>query len=284
MNAHPAADLQSLPAFLSAAMQQDPALALALTAAWLDPLGLLGPDDPEDHLYEGGEDERDMALYALSIARRCLPALYVDLLAALRAGCTLRAFEAAFNEGLHAAYPHLESVALFDLPSGLPLPFVGIEITDPDFPTDHPDLLTLLAECFGLPAEEVPASNWSPAGLRLDEGEFEALRPLAERLMQSFAESNEQPWVDIAALLGWLFSCSGASLLDYSHEAWWDSGYEPMPWDSESLALAEAACAELAEFWTSVERARALLATDPHLRAALRRKVNTLSTASSRAA
>lgn len=272
------AELKSAPALLAQAMQGDVTLSLALAAAWLDPLRFFEPGWGEE-AYGDEEDPDALCLYALGVARRCLPVTYCELVEGLRGGWGLRQVEGAFRAGLRRAYPHLELSSLEDLLYGVPLPFAGLEVASPDFLTEHPRLAALLAGCFDLHPAAVPATRWQGAYRAIDEGDFDALRPLAERLIRSLIAQDRQPYADLAFLLMVLFSCTGSSLLDSSADAYFDAGFEPLEWEPETLAMADEACREAALVLEAAGRALDLLEEDEALSRALHSNIAALRAA-----
>jgi hypothetical protein len=275
------AELQTAPALLMQAMQRDVALCLAQAAAWLDPVRFIDPDLVEDALYTGAyeEDPDSLTLYALTIARRCFPALYCELVEGLRAGWDFHQVEAAFSAGIRRTYPHIELESLYDLVYGVPLPFAGLDVTTPEFLDEHAGYAALLEEYFGLQPVTVPATRWREACPVIDESNFDAARPIVERLVRSLIAEDRQPCADLAFLLMYLFSCTGNSLLDFSINAYCEAGFEPLEWEPETLGVANEACRETVIVLDAVDRARKLLAEDEAISDALKANIAALKAA-----
>ncbi|MGF1506037.1 MAG: hypothetical protein ACFB51_13040 [Anaerolineae bacterium] len=154
------ADLRTLFTRLSVELARHPVLALAQAVALLDPVHYLNEDALDDLLYYGYDEDREtLMLAALSIARRCLPAAYVDLVAGIRSGWDFNAVSKAFNAGLKHAYPYLNMPFLYDLVYGVPLDFIGLDLTNPDFMQLHPAYAAFLAEYLGLEVQHVPPTR-----------------------------------------------------------------------------------------------------------------------------
>jgi hypothetical protein len=271
-------ELQTMPAFLMRAMQDDVRLSLANAAAWLDPLRLLEPGLIEEAYFDGAyeEDPDALAMVALSVARRCFPAVYCELVEGLRAGWDCRRFESAFCAGLRRAYPHLELEALYDMVYGVPLPFVGLDITSPEFLDDHPNYAALLADYFDLHPISTPTTRWRDPFSVIDENDFDALQPIARHVIKSLIAQDSQPYADLAFLLMYLFSCTGNSLLDFSANAYWEVGFEPLDWQPDALSMADEACREMGIVLGAVERSMQRLAEDEALGAALKSNIAAL--------
>jgi GAF domain-containing protein len=273
-------DLRTLFTRLSAELARHPALALAQAVALLDPVHYLNEDALDELLYYGYDEDREtLILAALSVARRCLPAAYVELVAGIRSGWDFNAVSKAFNAGLKRAYPYLDMPCLYDLVYGVPLDFVGLDLTDPDFPHQHPGYAAFLAEYFGLEAHEVPATRWLGAYRALDEGEVDAVRPLIRRLVASLIAADAQPWADMALTLMYLFGMTDNSLLDWPHEAYYEAGFEPLEWLPDRLALANEAAEQAAVVLAATRRTLDLLAADEAVSLTLKANIAALHAA-----
>jgi hypothetical protein len=271
-------ELQAAPAVLLKVMQGDAALCLAQAAAWLDPVRFVDPGQGEDAFYTGvhEEDPTSLALYAMSIARRCFPPTYCELAEGLRRGWDFLQAGEAFSAGLRRAYPYLHLDSLYDLVYGIPLPFVGLEVTSEEFPEADEEYAALLADLFDLHPTTVPAAGWRAAYTAIDEGDFHALHPIVKRLVTSLIAEDRQPWADLAFLLMYLFSCTGNSLLDYSPNDYFDAGFEPLEWEPDMLETANEACRELAIVLDAIERAKQTLAEDEVVNNALKTNIAAL--------
>ncbi|MBN1121799.1 MAG: hypothetical protein JXJ17_12025 [Anaerolineae bacterium] len=274
-------ELQTVPAFLMHAMQNDVRISLANTAAWLDPLRLLEPGLIEEAYFDGAyeEDPDALAMYALSVARRCFPSVYCELVEGLRAGWDFRQIESAFCAGLRRAYPHLELEALYDMVYGVPLPFVGLDVTSPEFLDDHPDYAALLADTFDLHPVSTPATRWRNPYAVINENNFDAQQPIARHVIKSLIAQDCQPCADLAFLLMFLFSCTGNSLLDFSANAYWEVGFEPLDWEPDALSMTDEACREMTIVLYAVGRSMQRLAEDDALSSALKTNIAALKAA-----
>jgi|GEM_PF-1704290 len=276
-----ATELQTLPSFLMGAMQDDTRLSLAHAAAWLDPLRLLDPDLVEEAYYDGiYEDDQDaLMLYAFSVARRCVPEAYCSMVAELRSDLSFSQVEASFCKGIREVYPYLELESLYDMVYGVPLPFVGLEVTSSEFPGEHPDYAAVLARVFDLEIVEIPATRWRGATSAISEARLELVQPAARYLIKLLIALDRQPFADLAFLLMYLFSCTGNSLLDFSTDEYWDAGFEPLGWYADMLQTANEACREMVIVLDAAERAMQLLSEDEEIVNALKTTIAVLKAA-----
>jgi hypothetical protein len=276
-----AQELQNAPVFLMQSLQADPRLSLAQMTAWLDPLRLIGPDLVDEVYYDAvhAEDPDALALYALSIARRCFPATYCQMARELHTSKSFNQVEKTFCAGIRRVYPDIQLNSLYDMVYGIPLPFMGLDVTSAEFITDHPDYATLLTDYFALTPKEFPSTHWRGPGSAIDDDQFDAIRPIAQRLITSLIAQDRQPYADLAFLLMYLFSCSGNSLVDFSANDYWESGFEPLPWEPEELKMASEACRELVIVLDAAERAMDDLVEDHELRQTLKTNIAALKAA-----
>lgn len=247
------------------ALRSHPRARLALAAAWLDPLLLVDHDTLDEYpYYTGGlPDEQAGLLYALDIARRCLPELYAATLDRTRRGATPDELEDAFCQALKARYDFMDIDSYEELSYGVPCAWSGLEPWDPNFPDHYPELEAILRDAFGLRRHEAD-DEFAP-------GDLSAARDAALLLVRSLAAEQRQPCADLGCLLLWLFSLSGNSLVDHTAEEYAEMGYEPLDWHPtvlDNVALAHRQAALIVE---AANRALDHLRQDPQLAAALRR-------------
>jgi len=260
-------DLQHLMSHLGGLLRCDPALSLAQIAAWLDPLHFLPDDLLDDLLYDGREDFETLALHALVVARRCIPTLYTEMVAGVRSGWSAKQIEHHFCAGLKGRYPHLDLYSLYDMLYGIPVTFVGLAVTSPEFLEQHPWLAEFLTEMFGLTPSTT--MQWQSEVLAIDEADYDHAVKVARPLVKSLIAQNTQPYADLAFLLMYLFSMTGNSLLDFTTDEYWDMGYEPLWWEPDNLTLAEEACQQVEVMLDAVFRALDTLQADRQLKQSL---------------
>ena len=163
-----AQELQEAPVFLMQSLQADLRLSLAQMTAWLDPLRLIGPDLVDEVYYDAvhAEDPDALVLYALNIARRCFPATYCQMVKELQASSSFNQVEKTFCAGIRHVYPDIQLHSLYDMVYGVPLPFMGLDVTSAEFIAEHPDYVTLLTDTFDLTPKEFSTTHRRGPGTR----------------------------------------------------------------------------------------------------------------------
>ena len=270
-------ELKSLPAFLGKALLGDPALRLATLTAWLDPAHFYPEEYVEDYPYYADrfhdEDGQAALMYALGIARRCFPEVYAVTVQRIRRGDTRRQVTQFYCAALNTRYPHVELWDIEDMLYGVPCQWAGLEPLSPEFVTDHPELVALLAD-FGIaPQEHTSSLSQEAIYTCVDDTDFEMAACCASPLIHSMVALDGQPWADIAFLLMWLFSASGNSLVDHSPDSYWDAGFEPLEWEPDTLQLVDEAHRQAAIVLGAARRGLDILQKDVTMRNALRRNV-----------
>lgn len=246
-------ELLQTQALLAAGLREDPLLCLANTVVWLDPLWQEADDD-----WPIPDDEDGTVAIALRVMRRAFPDLYVQAVDLLRQGG-----DYADLDRLICGEIAERGIPLHDLQwigYGIPLPAYGAELENPDFYTAHPDLIPILA-CFGVSPEPNPYQIDVPACV------YTAGRFIAADLQNHGDEGYRQ----VARLMGWLFSCSGNSIVDWDYEMM--AVAEPLSWDADDLAFARAMIEEADELIRDGFAGLDFLNAQPELLQALERNV-----------
>lgn len=223
---------------LNAALVQDPLLLLASTVATFDPYWAAGGDV---------DDESDPIALALCIVRGVFPDIYADALEHLRRGAAY----AEMDRRLCAAFC-AKGIALEDIEMigwGVPMNAVGVELDNPDFYATHPELLPVLAP-FGV--------AWPD-----DDAEYvtvpEQAYTVGRIIAASLHEQTDPALQQIGWLFGWLFSCTGNSLVDWTEEILGEM--EPLSWSKEDVAFALEIIREADEIMAESQAGIALLQT-----------------------
>lgn len=211
-------DLLQTHAFLNQVVQGDVLLCLAQTVCWLDPLWR--GHEHDDFYYH---DPRDLISEALIITRKCFPDLYVDAIDKLRQGADYETIDTLICEGVSATGIPID--ALEHLPFGIPLPAYGVELEDPEFYANYPDVIPIL-ELFGISPLPNP-HNIVPA-----QCVYQAAGMIADDLLLQ----EDERYQKLAWSISWLFSCSGNSLVDWSFEMMCE--VEPLMWTAKDIEFA----------------------------------------------
>lgn len=210
-------DLLALQTALAHGINHDPVLCLAHAVSWLDPLY----DD--DHDIDVPESEHDTVQVALHILRGGLPDIYIEALQTIRYGATYGQLDSLICGGIQALgipLDHLEYIFW-----GIPLPAYGMTWGDPDLPTDHPEVIPLLA-CFDV--STAPNTD----GITIPQTTYEVADHIADDLLRQ----EHEGWRQVGWLVKWLFGLSNNSCVD-----WDQSTMDEMPpfsWDTDDLAFA----------------------------------------------
>jgi len=276
-------DLQALPAFLMRGLASDPTLALAVTAAWLDPGHFFPEEYTEDYIaYADRYRDDDPAcalMFALGVARRCFPEVYAGTVQRIRAGDSHRQVTTFYCAALSERYPHIELWGIEDMIYGVPCQWAGLEPCGPEFVDEHPQLVALLADFGVAPREHTSSLSGEALYVCIAEADYELAYRRATPLIHSLIAQDAQPYGDLAFLLMWLFSASGNSLVDHSYDSYADAGFEPLEWEPDTLQLVDEAHQQAEIILQAAQRGLEHLQADDALRAALRRNVQRVSKA-----
>lgn len=245
--------LPQLMTALQGELLRHPHTALAYLTAWLDPLTVLDvAADP------GSGESDDYLLYALEACRQCFPEVYAVTAQLVGAGATYRDVETYICSHLQS-YLEVPPDSLEAFAYGVPFQPLGIEY-------GHE-----VVACY--PAL-VPILKW----LGMDpEAGCEGKSTLLERLITSLQslESNETAQ-DVLHLLHWLYGSSGNTAVDYSEEAFWDSGIDSADWTPDNVAFMNEIHREARTFIDHALRGADTLRADATWRRAFRRNYKKL--------
>ncbi len=237
---------------LSAALTADPLLLLASTVAAFDPFWGDFEDDEIDY-------EIDPLTIALQVTRGAFPDIYADAVERLRAGAPYTEMDRLLCKAISA-----KGIPLDDLETigwGIPLVALGIDLEDPEFYAVHTDLLPILA----------------PFGITIPEGETnridvpEGIHNVGGAIARSLHEQSDPALRQVGWLLGWLFSCTGNSLVDYTDEMLGE--IPPLSWSPDDIAFAVEMIEEAGGMMQDVTAGLDILKTAPDLMAALERHI-----------
>lgn len=202
---------------LAVALTADPLLLLASAVAAFDPFW--NAFDGEDIDYD-----TDPLHIALQVTRGAFPDIYAEAVEQLRIGATYQELDRLLCTAISA-----KGIPLDDLEAigwGIPLHAVGVDLADPEFYSVHSDLLPLLAP-FGI---DVPDGELFSADVP------ECVYPAGHAIAASLLEQTDPALRLVGWAFGWLFSCTGNSLIDYTDEAL--SEIPPLSWSAEDVAFA----------------------------------------------
>lgn len=198
-------------AFLAHLFNQNPTRQLAIAQAWLDPQGALGYDE---------EAEQDTLIRAYYICRECFPDAYVQFSEQLRRRTTRDELEkfalTALNERIYPPIDDIEYVLY-----GLPTVYQAIGWDEGLYLDNYPEILPFLEKYFRV----------TPG----DDEAYVAAGSIARYIAASLSKQKVQVYQDLYALIGWCFSCSNNTCVDYTADYASDMGLESMSWTKEEI-------------------------------------------------
>lgn len=237
---------------LAVSLTADPLLLLASAVAAFDPFW--ADFDEADIDYD-----TDPLTIALQVTRSAFPDIYAEAVERLRADAPYAEMDRLLCKAISA-----KGIPLDDLDTigwGVPMTAVGVDLEDPEFYAVHTDLLPVLA----------------PFGIDLPEGETysvdvpECIHKVGCAIATSLHEQADPALRQVGWLFGWLFSCTGNSLVDYSDEAL--AEIPPLSWSADDIAFAVELIEEADGIMRDVQIGLDHLKTTPDLMAVLERNI-----------
>lgn len=242
-------DLYSL---LNEAVHTDPVLLLANAVTWLDPLWQDSLDEAE------GENVLHTALL---ITRAVFPKIYAGAIEQLRSGVTPAAVDHFICDAITEKGIPLDDLEYMSF--GIPTPGMGVVLEDPDLYTQRPEVVPIL-KLFGIHPDLTPANTYS---LDVPNDAYKA----AQLLVESLKGQADLHWKQGGYSLGWLFGCSGNSLVDYDDET--ISEFQPLSWETEDITFAVEMFEEARGMLQDADEGIAWLIAQPDMMAALGKNI-----------
>lgn len=238
---------------LSEALTSDPLLLLASAVATFDPHW--NSFDEEDY-------DDDPLNIALRVTRGAFPDVYAAAVERLRSGAPSAELNRLICGAITAKGIPLDD--LYSMGWGIPLPACGVDLLEPEFYETHPDLLPLLSLFdIGLPDDEYGSVEVPPDA-------YDVGRALALSLHEQADPAINQ----VGSLLGWLFSCTGNSLVDCTDEVLAD--LDPLSWSRDDVEFAIEMIAEADEIINDAMLGLRRLQESPEFFTALQQNVTCL--------
>lgn len=240
---------------LAESLTADPLLLLASTVAAFDPFW--NAFDAENIDYD-----TDPLHIALQVTRGAFPDIYAEAVERLRAGAAYQEMDRLLCKAISAKGIPLDDLDVIGW--GVPLNAIGVDLEDPEFYAVHTDLLPIIA----------------PFGIDTPEGEMysvdvpECVYPTGRAVAASLLEQSDPALRQVGWAFGWLFSCTGNSLIDYTDEAL--SEIPPLSWSAEDVAFAVELIEEADGILRDVQAGIDHLKQASDLRAALERNIASL--------
>lgn len=238
--------------FLAAGLRDDPLLCLAQMVAWLDPFW--------DGLSDDDFNDDGSLATALDVTRNHFPGIYAMAVDALHHGAAYDDLDGLICTEISKLGFPLDFVE--SMGCGIPLPAYGTLLCDPEFFTHHPDVVPVV-QWFGIqPDGDDPIDIPDHACTA------------AQRLMNSLVEHPDPRYQQVGWLIGWLFSCTGDSVVDLDQTAMWD--YDPLSWEPENIEFALAIIQEADEIMADAQAGLALIQSTPLIQRALQDNIQRL--------
>ena len=256
------ADLQAAPLLLSRLMAGSPTLTLLQAVAWFDPTSL---HDPTGEAYiDFDYDAEDELAAGLHVCRACFPDLYAGANALLMQGWPERELARLICEGINAQLvTPIDSLEA--LGYGPPLECYGVDPTLLAEVDDPEHLIYRSRAVYALFDLAIESDEM--------DGEWSSAQLVADILHHSLKAQSASDYHDLSALLSWMFSASGNSLVDWSQEAMWESGAEYPDWSLEDIAFVNDMTREAQNIMRAAECGMALVESDAAVCKALRRNI-----------
>ena len=240
---------------LAVALTADPLLLLASAVAAFDPFW--ADFDNADIDYE-----TDPLTIALQVTRYAFPDIYAEAIERLRADAPYSEMDRLLCKAISS-----KGIPLNDLDMigwGVPMAAVGVDLEDPEFYAQHPDLLPLVA-LFGIDPSE--GDSYS---VDIPEGAYAA----GHAITASLHEQPDAALRQVGWLFGWLFSCTGNTMVDLDDQSL--SEIPPLSWSQDDIAFAVELIEEADGIMRDVQLGLEWVKTTPDLMTALQRNIATL--------
>lgn len=237
---------------LAPALTADPLLCLAAAVAAFDPFWAEFDDEDIDY-------ESDPLDIALQVTRSAFPDIYAEAVERIRAGAVYQELDRLLCQAISA-----KGIPLDDLDTigwGIPLQAVGVDLEDPEFYAVHCDLPPVLLP-FGIVCPEGETYR-----VDVPDGVFAVGCAIA----RSLYEQTDPALRQVGWAFGWLFGCTGNSLIDYTDETLGE--IPPLSWSKDDIAFAVELIQEADGILSDVQAGWEHLKTTPELRAALEQNV-----------
>ena len=229
----------------------DPKLALVAAISALDSYGP-EPDDDSTYIDYDGDDD-DCLDYAMRTLRRVAPPIYCTALRAIHEGKTTPQIESLIaHEFFALSIPNIDLQCLAN--GYVPLDAQGVAFNGEDGLENHPELIPVLR--LFQPDYSIESDSYQT---RVSAEATQA----AYYIIMSLEDNQERSiYKALLALLDWLFSTSGNTLIDCTSL----DETEPMQWDGpDTVAFASEICAEAEQNYNDAQSALALLDERPEL-------------------
>jgi hypothetical protein len=249
---------------IGCAMLEQPRLALANVAAWLQPTEAQRRlVQMNEDCYDDGDDGLEAAL---RVCQELFPELYQHAVDLVWQGADEHTLQTYLTNSInqHLVVPiQIDEDCLEMLSWGIPVEMLGVDWLTSEFYEFFPDLAEILSDFGVTEAQPCDEAQVRTVGWAL----MHSLDALAERSTTYSA---------LRWLCAWLFSASSNTAVDYTYDDFWDSGIELRPWTIENINEMNTMMTEAYSIVAAAEEGIRLLQTDTVLRGVFRRHVQKL--------
>ncbi len=246
-------ELTNVYQFLAAGLREDPLLCLAQTVSWLDPFW----SDTEQGAFA---DDGSLRL-ALHVCRDFFPGIYAQVVEALHHGAAYDDLDRLICAEISRRGIPLDS--LEEMGYGVPMPAYGAALHDPEFYTQHPDIMPVL-QMFGVePGEDV---------YQVDVPEH--VYAAGHHLYDGLVEHPDERYRQLGFLIGWLVSNTNNSCINYDWETLGD--FQPLSWEPDDFTFAVEIIREADEIMAAAQAGLELVRSNVLVRQALQDNIDRL--------
>ena len=240
---------------LAVALTTEPLLCLATAVAAFDPFWRGIGDDTIDY-------ECDPLDIALQVTRNAFPDIYAEAVERLRAGAAYQELNRLLCRAVSGKGITHDDIEMIGW--GVPLTAAGVDLEDPEFYAVHNDLLPILR----------PFRIECPVGETYHVDVPEGVFAVGCAIASSLHKQTDPDLCKVGWAFGWLFGCTGNSLVDYTDEALGE--IPPLSWSEDDIAFAVELMEEADSILHDAQVGLELLQAWPDLMTALERNVTIL--------
>lgn len=237
---------------LAVALTADPFLLLASAVAVFDPFWDEFDEDEIDY-------DTDPLSIGLQVARNAFPDIYAEAVERLQADANYQDMDRLLCKAITAKGIPLDDLEFIGW--GVPLVAVGVDLDDPSFYATHTDVLSALTP-FGI---EIPETE------RYRMNVPERIHKIGCAIAVSLYQESDPALRQLSYLYGWLFACTGNSLVDYTDEML--AEIPPLSWSPDDIAFAVEMIEEADGIMRDAQLGLENLKSTPDLRQALERNI-----------
>jgi hypothetical protein len=235
-------------------MTADPFLLLASAIATFDPFWRAFDDDEMDY-------DADPLHLGLCVSRSAFPDIYAEMVCALSTGADYNQLDSLLCKAISAKGIPLDELEMIGW--GIPFTPFGVDLDDPQFYSIHQNVLPALEPLGILPPINPYTSSVPQAALKV-----------GCAIALSLHQQTDPVLHQLSYLYGWLFGCTGNSLVDSTDEMLGE--IPPLSWSPDDVAFAIEMIQEADDILNDAYASLETLLATPELMQMLDRNVDLL--------